>query len=227
MYPWKYSTTDVGNESVSACSTTDVASRLLATKNCARSPTTLLDGVTLTMSPSTSFAVAYAVLILSHSLPSPLEKAWNLRLVYCPPGISCVYTSAEPALMPDSKGEYKPRVCSQNVFSRKILRMSIPVSYCVPCVEPISAPMDGWLVKPASASVQTSTTSAPASAHASIEATPVPAVSCVCTWMGKSGNFSRSAETSIVAARGLSRPAMSLIASTSMPCATSCSVRST
>ena len=45
--------------------------------NCARSPTTLEDGVTLTMSPRTSFAVAYAALILSHSLPNPLENAWN------------------------------------------------------------------------------------------------------------------------------------------------------
>ena len=227
MYPWKYSTTLVGKESVSACSTTEVASRLFATKNCARSPTTLEDGVTLTMSPRTSFAVAYAALILSHSLPNPLENAWNLRLVYCPPGISCTYTSAEPALMPLSNGEYSPRVCSQNVFSLRIFSMSKPVSCAVPCVDPISAPIEGWLVKPASASVHTSTTSAPASAHANIDATPVPAVSCVCTWMGKSGNFSRSAPTSIVAARGLSRPAMSLIASTSIPCATSCSVRST
>mmetsp|Transcript_11679 Transcript_11679/g.43285 ORF Transcript_11679/g.43285 Transcript_11679/m.43285 type:complete len:228 (+) Transcript_11679:798-1481(+) len=227
MYPWKYSTTDVGKDRVSACSTTLFASKLFATRNCAKSPTTFDDGVTLTMSPSTSLAVAYAALILSHSLPSPLENAWNLRLVYCPPGISCVYTSAEPALMPDSNGEYNPLVCSQNVFSFKILAMSKPVSWRVPCVDPISAPIAGCEVNPASASVHTSTTSAPASAHASIEATPVPAVSCVCTWIGKSGNFSRKALTSIVAARGFNKPAMSLIAKTSIPCSTSCSVKST
>mmetsp|Transcript_43518 Transcript_43518/g.70042 ORF Transcript_43518/g.70042 Transcript_43518/m.70042 type:complete len:228 (-) Transcript_43518:1477-2160(-) len=226
MYPWKYSTTDVGNDRVSAWSTTDVAFRSLATRNCARSPTTLDDGVTLMMSPRISLAVAYAALIRSHSDPRPLLKAWNLRLVYCPPGISWMYTSADPALMPDSNGEYSPRVCSQYVLSLRILGMSSPVSSSVPAVEPMRAPMDGCEVSPAMASVHTSTTSAPASAAAIMLATPVPAVSCVWTWMGRSGNLARMAPTNMVAARGLSSPAMSLMASTSMPWATSCSVRS-
>mmetsp|Transcript_24429 Transcript_24429/g.60042 ORF Transcript_24429/g.60042 Transcript_24429/m.60042 type:complete len:262 (-) Transcript_24429:1380-2165(-) len=227
MKPCRYSTTEVGNDRVSAFSTTDVASRLLATRNCARSPTTLEEGVTLTMSPSTWLAVAYAALILSHSLPSPLLNAWNLRLVYCPPGISWMYTSADPALMPDSKGEYSPRVCSQYVLSVRIFVKSRPVSSSVPATEPSTAPMEGCDVSPAMASVHTSTTSAPASAHASMLATPVLAVSCVCTWMGRSGNLARRALTSMVAARGFSSPAMSLMASTSMPWFTSCSVRST
>jgi hypothetical protein len=56
-----------------------------------------------------------------------------------------------------------------------------------------------------------STTSASASAHAIIDATPVPAVSCVWTWIGSSGNAFLSALTSIVAARGFRSPAMSLM----------------
>mmetsp|Transcript_24533 Transcript_24533/g.62564 ORF Transcript_24533/g.62564 Transcript_24533/m.62564 type:complete len:251 (-) Transcript_24533:366-1118(-) len=56
--PWKNSTTDDGNESESACARTAASSRLLVTMNCARSPTTLEEGVTLTMSPSRLFAAA-------------------------------------------------------------------------------------------------------------------------------------------------------------------------
>lgn len=44
--PWKNSTTLVGRDSVSACSTRLCSSRLFCTINCARSPTTLLLGVT-------------------------------------------------------------------------------------------------------------------------------------------------------------------------------------
>ena len=56
--PWKYSTTLEGKESVSACARTPSSSRPLAAMNCARSPTTLDDGVTLTMSPSSRLAAA-------------------------------------------------------------------------------------------------------------------------------------------------------------------------
>ncbi len=73
------------------------------------------------------------------------------------------------------------------------------------------------------ASMQQSTMSAPAAAQASCVATPVPAVSCVCTCSGTSGKRSRSAVSSVVAARGLSRPAMSLMASVCTPCSTSAS----
>ncbi|PAV58835.1 hypothetical protein WR25_08843 [Diploscapter pachys] len=58
-------------------------------------------------------------------------------------------------------------------------------------------------------STAASTTSAPALAHSTIDATPAPAVSCVCTWMGMSGNFSLSEPISILAASGFSTPAMS------------------
>jgi hypothetical protein len=44
-------------------------------------------------------------------------------------------------------------------------------------------------------SIATSTTSAPAAAQASMEATEIPAVSCEWTWMGTSGNFLRRAPT--------------------------------
>jgi hypothetical protein len=99
--------------------------------------------------------------------------------------------------------------------------MVIPVSSAVPAVVPISAPMLGCDVVPDIGSIAQSTASAPARAAASIDATPVPAVSCVCTWMGKSGNSRRIAPISSVAAAGLSRPAMSLIARTWILCSTS------
>lgn len=69
----------------------------------------------------------------------------------------------------------------------------LPVSRGVPCSEATNAPMLGWLVIPDMESTATSTTSAPASAHASIEATPAPDVSCVCTWIGTEGCLSRIA----------------------------------
>ena len=53
-----YATTDDGKESVSACSRTACSSRPLVTMNCARSPTTFEEGVTLTMSPSRILAAA-------------------------------------------------------------------------------------------------------------------------------------------------------------------------
>jgi len=42
-----------------------------------------------------------------------------------------------------------------------------------------------------------------------MEATPAPAVSWVCTWMGMSGNFCLRAPTNIVAAFGFRIPDMS------------------
>ncbi len=57
--------------------------------NSAMSPTTLLDGVTLTMSPNNWFASAYAVQISGQRVSSPrLFDCWR-RFVYWPPGISC------------------------------------------------------------------------------------------------------------------------------------------
>mmetsp|Transcript_9281 Transcript_9281/g.30716 ORF Transcript_9281/g.30716 Transcript_9281/m.30716 type:complete len:250 (+) Transcript_9281:485-1234(+) len=56
MAPWKNSTTDEGKESESACWRTVAASSLLVTMNWARSPTTLEEGVTLTMSPRSLLA---------------------------------------------------------------------------------------------------------------------------------------------------------------------------
>jgi hypothetical protein len=38
---------------------------------------------------------------------------WKRRFVYCPPGISCSYTSADPLFCPDSNGAYSPRHSSQ------------------------------------------------------------------------------------------------------------------
>jgi hypothetical protein len=94
------------------------------------------------------------------------------------------------------------------------------VSNFPPWVAAMMAPTLGWEVRPDMASVAQSTTSAPAAAATSMVATPVPAVSCVCTWMGRLGNSSRSAEMSMSAARGFSRPVMSLMASTSIPAPT-------
>ena len=62
------------------------------------SPTTFDDGVTFTMSPNPRLTSAYVRAISGHRSPSPIASACSLRFVYCPPGISCKYTSAVPEL---------------------------------------------------------------------------------------------------------------------------------
>mmetsp|Transcript_5584 Transcript_5584/g.11376 ORF Transcript_5584/g.11376 Transcript_5584/m.11376 type:complete len:287 (-) Transcript_5584:1444-2304(-) len=227
MLPWKKSTTESGKERVAACARTASVSRSLDTMNCARSPTTLELGVTFTMSPHTSFAIAYAFFTFSHCSPRPREVAWNLRLVYWPPGISWEKTSEVPERREHSYGRYSPRTCSQYSFSCSTSSSLRRVSNLVPSVDTMTAPAEGWDVRPDMESTATSTTSAPASAHASMDATPTPAVSWVCTWMGRSGNFSRRAPTSMVAALGLRRPAISLMHSTWMSHSTSSVARFT
>uniref|UniRef100_A0A1A9UHD4 Uncharacterized protein n=1 Tax=Glossina austeni TaxID=7395 RepID=A0A1A9UHD4_GLOAU len=88
-----------------------------------------------------------------------------------------------PKTLPDfmvvvhSKGAYKVRVCSQNAEYSEMLPKSNAVSEGVPCRDATIAPMLGWEVIPDIESTATSTTSAPASAQANIEATPAPEVS--------------------------------------------------
>ena len=55
----------------------------------AMSPTTLDDGVTLTMSPNIRFTSAYMCATSCQRSSSPIDRACALRLVNCPPGISC------------------------------------------------------------------------------------------------------------------------------------------
>ncbi len=81
--------------------------------NSAMSPTALDDGVTLTMSPSMSFTVRYVRLTSAQRSPRPSEMACVRKFEYCPPGISCSYTSAEPAFRPHSNGAYASRATSQ------------------------------------------------------------------------------------------------------------------
>ena len=69
--PVRYCITDSGKARVSACSRTWSASRFCDTMNWARSPTTLLDGVTLGMSPRTMLASAYLRLISGHLSARP------------------------------------------------------------------------------------------------------------------------------------------------------------
>lgn len=64
-----------GRERFSALSTSWRSLRLFWTMNCARSPTTLDDGVTLTMSPRARLASAYAVFTFSHCSPRPSDSA--------------------------------------------------------------------------------------------------------------------------------------------------------
>jgi hypothetical protein len=140
--------------------------------------------------------------------------------VYCPPGISWSYTSADGDRMSDSNGAYSARVPSQKDARRPSAARSTPVSSGVPAVAATMAPSEGWEVVPAMESTAPSTMSAPAAAAAKAVATPVPAVSCVCTWMGVCGKAARRAVTRVVAARGLRRPAMSLTASVWAPAPT-------
>ena len=101
-----------------------------------------------------------------------------------------------------------------------------PVDSLSFCSAATIAPSDGCEVMPDIESIAASTASAPACAAASIDATPVPAVSCVWMCSGSEGNSCRSAVTSCVAAGGLSSPAMSLMHSTWMSAATSARARS-
>jgi hypothetical protein len=71
------STTLDGNESSSTRSWISFVVKLFCTINCARSPTTFDDGVTLIKSPRSWFASIYAFLILSNCEPRPRLKAWN------------------------------------------------------------------------------------------------------------------------------------------------------
>ena len=68
------------------------------TRKIARSPTTLLDGVTFTMSPKAMFTSAYVRAISCQRAPRPIDSACSFRFVYCPPGISCRYTSRRAGL---------------------------------------------------------------------------------------------------------------------------------
>ena len=52
------------------------------------SPTTLLDGVTFTMSPKAMLTSAYVRAISGQRAPRPMASACSFRLVYWPPGIS-------------------------------------------------------------------------------------------------------------------------------------------
>ena len=56
--------------------------------NSAMSPTTLLEGVTLTMSPKSWLTSAYVSAISCQRSSRPRLLACWRRLVYCPPGIS-------------------------------------------------------------------------------------------------------------------------------------------
>ena len=128
--------------------------------------------------------------------------------------------------MPLSNWPYCARTCSQYAESLRTLSASRPVSRSVPLKAFSREPMLGWEVMPLMLSQAQSTTSAPASAAAIMLATPMPGVSWVCTWMGMSGNSLLSAETSIFADAGLSRPAMSLIPRMWTPASTSSLARS-
>ena len=79
------------------------ASRPLVTIRSAMSPTTFDDGVTLTMSPNIPFTCEYARATSCQRVSSmPSDRACSRRLVYCPPGIPCTYTSEAPARISDS-----------------------------------------------------------------------------------------------------------------------------
>ena len=73
-------------------------------RNRAKSPTTLLDGVTFTMSPKAKFTSAYMRATSGQRSPKPMASACSFRLVNWPPGISWMYTSALPDLGALSNG---------------------------------------------------------------------------------------------------------------------------
>ena len=77
----------------------------------------------------------------------------------------------------------------------------------------------GWDENDESVEIAQSKQPAPASAAARYIAAAMPLVMCECTWIGISGRAFFSAATSSRAAPGVRMPAMSLIASESIPIA--------
>ncbi len=82
--------TESGTSNLPGSCSNSAGSAPTATRCSARSPTTLDDGVTLTMLPRILFAAAYMSSICSNFSPSPSEIACWRRLDSWPPGISCV-----------------------------------------------------------------------------------------------------------------------------------------
>ena len=89
MSPRNSSRTDSGKFRVSPLAITSAGVRLLLTMNRAMSPTTLLLGVTFTMSPNMVFTSENRSFTSSNLSSKPSEAACGRRLEYCPPGISC------------------------------------------------------------------------------------------------------------------------------------------
>ena len=82
------STTLSGKATSTAGSSTWARVRSCATIISAMSPTTLDEGVTLTMSPNIRFTSAYMCATSCQRSSRPMERACALRLVNWPPGIS-------------------------------------------------------------------------------------------------------------------------------------------
>ena len=83
------SMTELGNVTSRLESIRSLGDRFCATIISAMSPTTFDDGVTLMMSPKKSLAARYALATSAQRVSKPSERACSLRLVNCPPGISC------------------------------------------------------------------------------------------------------------------------------------------
>ncbi len=89
--PENISTTELGNETSCFSSSFRMSAGCisLAMRNSVMSPTTLLDGVTLTMSPNSKFTSAYIFSASRQRWPKPMAVACSRKFVYWPPGISC------------------------------------------------------------------------------------------------------------------------------------------
>jgi len=102
----------------------------LVTMSSAMSPTALEVGVTFTMSPNMALTSAYAAATSGQRASSiPSARACSRRLVYCPPGMPCTYTSEAagadvalerrvlPSHLPPVRGDIRSR-CGSTPVSR-------------------------------------------------------------------------------------------------------------
>ena len=215
--PCIISTTLRGKLSGAVAFITSSAVRSFVTRNSARSPTTLLDGVTLTMSPTELVGGGVGLADLRPAVSrgrgsSPAAAGWctgrpasraGTRPDPAPSGpLRTGSTAREP---PPSSGSAR-RARSDRARCR---------ARCAAAPRTMLL-RHGWLVMPLIDARAASAMSTPASAARSTLAALMPLVSCVWKWIG-TPTSSRSAFTSAYAAYGLQRPAMSLMPRTCVP----------
>ena len=149
---------------------------------------------------------------------APCSLSWLARLEIIPPGTWLTCTRVSTAVNSLSNWWYFLRTAWKYMPISWISDRSRPVSYSLPLSAATIDSVPGWLVPQAKLEIAVSIWSAPASMAFSWHIEPRPAVSWL--WMKTGRSISAfSALTSSAVAKGVSSPAMSLMAMESMPMA--------